>query len=122
MDAARWLPASDIIQSYAVHATALFRYSQRGMLGARWDDATECWLYDVFKVRELFLHRAAAMPAPPPGHLGALGEVRLGGQARGRRVDAREQRQSLQIQAIGDAPSQVPSGENGAGSATRKRA
>lgn len=113
MDAVRWLPASEIIQSYAVHATALFRYSQRGMLAARWDAATERWLYDVFRVRELFLHRSTTLPALPTGQLGTLGEVRLGGLPRARRPDAREQRRGLHTQAAGEGPSEVPTAEHG---------
>lgn len=122
MDAVRWVPASDIIQSYAVHATALFRYSQRGMLGARWDAVSASWLYDVFRVRELFLHRGTTLPELPVGHLGTLGEARLGGPARVRRPDAREQRQGLYTQALGYGSSpERPTAELGA-SAPRKHA
>lgn len=122
MDAVRWLPASDIAQSYAVHAAALFRYSQRGMLAARWDAATESWLYDVFRVRELFLHRATAVPAAPAGHLGTLGEARLGGLPRGRRADAREQRQGLHTRPFGEAAPGGPGSEHDEGSPVLGRA
>jgi hypothetical protein len=122
MDAVRWLPASDIAQSYAVQATALFRYSQRGMLAARWDAVSESWLYDVFRVRELFPHRATALPAAPAGHLGTLGEARLGGLSRGRRADAREQRQGLHTQPVGETTSGGAGSPHGAGSPALERA
>jgi len=93
---ARWLSADAITQSYAVHEAALFRYSQRGMLGARWDEATSSWLYDVKRVRELFLHRDAPM-APPADSLGTLGDTRLAGAGIARRPDARESRQALRV-------------------------
>lgn len=93
---ARWLPADAITQSYAVHEAALFRYSQRGMLGARWDEATSSWLYDVKRVRELFLHRDAPM-APPADSLGTLGDARLAGAGIARRPDVRESRQALRV-------------------------
>ena len=93
---ARWLPADAITQSYAVHEAALFRYSQRGMLGARWDEVTSSWLYDVKRVRELFLHRDAPM-APPADSLGTLGDTRLAGAGIARRPDARESRQALRV-------------------------
>jgi hypothetical protein len=93
----RWLPADAITQSYAVHAAALFRYSQRGMLGARWDELTKSWLFDVMRVRELFVHRDARV-APPAGQtLGTLGEARLAGTGITRRPDARELRQRLSV-------------------------
>jgi len=92
---ARWLPAPAITESYAVHAAALFRYSQRGMLGARWDDATQSWLYDVMRVRELFVHRDARLAPPAEQTLGTLGEARLAGAGITRRADARESRQAL---------------------------
>jgi hypothetical protein len=92
---ARWLPAAAITQSYAVHEGALFRYSQRGMLGARWDAPTQSWLYDVMRVRELFVHRDARVPLPPEQTLGTLGETRLASAGTTRRLDARESRQAL---------------------------
>ncbi len=92
---ARWLPAAVISESYAVHAAALFRYSQRGMLGARWDEATNSWLYDVMRVRELFVHRDARVAPPAERTLGTLGETRLAGAGLTRRADARESRQGL---------------------------
>jgi hypothetical protein len=92
---ARWLPADAITQSYAVHAAALFRYSQRGMLGARWDEPTKSWLYDVMRVRELFVHRDARVAPPSAPTLGTLGEARLAGAGTTRRVDARESRKAL---------------------------
>jgi hypothetical protein len=94
---ARWLPAAAITQSYAVHEAALFRYSQRGMLGARWDDATQSWLYDVMRVRELFVHREARMAPPSEQTLGTLGEARLAGAGITRRTDARQARQALDV-------------------------
>lgn len=99
---ARWLPAADIAQSYAVHAAALFRYSQRGMLAARWDEATQGWLYDVMRVRELFVHRDARM-APAEHSLGTLGETRLAGAGITRRPDVRESRQALCVRDAGDS-------------------
>jgi hypothetical protein len=92
---ARWLPAATITESYAVHAAALFRYSQRGMLGARWDEATNSWLFDVMRVRELFVHRDARVAPPAEQRLGILGETRLAGAGLTRRADARESRQAL---------------------------
>jgi hypothetical protein len=92
---ARWLPADAITESYAVHAAALFRYSQRGMLGARWDEPTKSWLYDVMRVRELFVHRDARVAPPAEPMLGILGETRLAGAGLTRRADARESRQAL---------------------------
>lgn len=92
---ARWLPADAITQSYAVHAAALFRYSQRGMLGARWDEPTKSWLFDVMRVRELFVHRDARVAPPAEPTLGTLGEARLAGAGITRRADARESRQGL---------------------------
>jgi len=89
---ARWLPADAITQSYAVHAAALFRYSQRGMLGARWDEPTQSWLYDVMRVRELFVHRDARVAPPAEQTLGTLGETRLAGGGITRRADVRESR------------------------------
>jgi hypothetical protein len=80
-----------------VHEGALFRYSQRGMLGARWDEVAKTWLYDVQRVRQLFVHRDARLPAPPDGDLGRLGETRLAGAASGRRPDARAARQASQV-------------------------
>lgn len=94
---ARWLPATTISQSYAVHEAALFRYSQRGMLGARWDAASAAWLYDMLRVRELFVHRDARVPLPPEGQLGTLGETRLAGAGLTRRSDARGSRQPLRV-------------------------
>lgn len=93
---ARWLPAAAITENYAVHEGALFRYSQRGMLGARWDEATSSWLYDVMRVRELFLHREAALP-PAADSFGTLGEARLAGAGITRRPDARTSRQPLRV-------------------------
>jgi hypothetical protein len=102
---ARWLPADAITQSYAVHAAALFRYSQRGMLGARWDEPTKSWLYDVMRVRELFVHRDARMAPPAEQTLGTLGEARLAGAGVTRRADAREARGALCVREAnaGDA-------------------
>jgi hypothetical protein len=92
---ARWLPADAITQSYAVHAAALFRYSQRGMLGARWDEPTKSWLFDVMRVRELFVHRESRVAPPAEQTLGTLGEARLAGAGITRRPNARESRQGL---------------------------
>lgn len=97
MPATRWLPASVIGQSFAVHEGALFRYSQRGMLGARWDEAARTWLYDVQRVRQLFVHRDARLPGPPEGDFGKLGEARLVGAVSARRPDARVPRQPQQV-------------------------
>jgi hypothetical protein len=94
---ARWLPAAAITESYAVHEAALFRYSQRGMLAARWDDAAKSWLYDVMRVRELFVHRDARVTQPTGPTLGTLGETRLAGAGIARRADAREGRQGLSV-------------------------
>jgi hypothetical protein len=110
---ARWLPAAAITQSYAVHEAALFRYSQRGMLGARWDEVTKAWLYDVMRVRELFVHRDARMPAAPEHALGTLGETRLAGAGLTRRPDARESRQALSVRDA-DAQDEPAASELGA--------
>jgi hypothetical protein len=99
---ARWLPADAITQSYAVHAAALFRYSQRGMLGARWDEPTKCWLFDVMRVRELFVHREARVAPPAEQTLGTLGEARLAGAGITRRPNARESRQGLCVRDASD--------------------
>lgn len=118
MDAARWLPATVISQNYAVREAALFRYSQRGMLGARWDAGRGDWLYDVFRVRELFVHRDTALPAAPASHLGILGEARLAGQGPVRRVDVRAQRQPLHTQLM--AGGQARWSEAGSGTSPAK--
>lgn len=94
---ARWLPAAAITESYAVHEAALFRYSQRGMLGARWDAAAKSWLYDVMRVRELFVHRDTRVMQPSGPTLGTLGETRLAGTGIARRADVRESRQGLSV-------------------------
>ena len=110
---ARWLPADAITHSYAVHAAALVRYSQRGMLGARWDEATKSWLYDVMRVRELFVHRDARVAPPAEQKLGTLGETRLAGAGITRRPDARESRQGLSVHEAG-APDDAAPGDRGA--------
>ncbi|HTV17768.1 MAG TPA: hypothetical protein VMG12_03830 [Polyangiaceae bacterium] len=113
---ARWLPAATITESYAVHEAALFRYSQRGMLGARWDDVTQSWLYDVMRVRELFVHRDTRV-APAGPTLGTLGETRLAGAGMARRADARESRQALSVRGAGPADYDA-AGYDAAGGAT----
>lgn len=107
---ARWLPAAAITESYAVHEAALFRYSQRGMLAARWDDATKAWLYDVMRVRDLFVHRDARV-APAGPTLGTLGETRLAGAGLARRPDARESRQGLSVRDAGGSLDDADEGE-----------
>jgi hypothetical protein len=102
MDAAHWMPASAIAQSFVVHEAALFRYSRRGMLGARWDEATASWLYDVARVRKLFLHRDAVVPELPNGQWGRLGEARLAGTPKTRRSDARSERQGMHTEEAGE--------------------
>lgn len=110
---ARWLPADAITHSYAVHAAALFRYSQRGMLGARWDEATKSWLFDVMRVRELFVHRDARVAPPAEQTLGTLGEARLAACGITRRPDARESRQALSVReaSAADAASEGDAGD-----------
>ena len=39
------MPAHIVAQRFGVCESALFRYSQRGMLAARWDDTSARWLY-----------------------------------------------------------------------------
>lgn len=114
MLAARWLPASTISQSYAVHEAALFRYSQRGMLAARWDGDRATWLYDITRVRELFLHREAALPVPPAHDLGRIGETHLAGGTSTRRPAARGSRKPLRA-AEPAGPSEPISSRRAAG-------
>lgn len=78
----RWLPASDIAATFAVHREALLRYSQRGVIGACWDEVQSTWLFDVERVAQLFAHRQQRASAPAFTSFGVLGEVRLGGSAR----------------------------------------
>lgn len=79
---ARWQPAAAIAEQFAVHEAALFRYSQRGMLAARWDETLAIWTYDVTRIAELFLHRDQAPPQVPSGSFGVLGKIQLGGGSR----------------------------------------
>jgi hypothetical protein len=87
MESARWLPAHIVAQRFGVCASALFRYSQRGMLAARWDEASASWLYDAFRVRTLFVMRASWETASAQS-FGVLGEARLAGAAPRRRPPA----------------------------------
>lgn len=109
---ARWLPASVISQSFAVHEAALFRYSQRGMLAARWDGRSATWLYDVLRVRDLFLHRDTPLPAVPQHDLGTLGEARLVAPLSRRRAAARE-RSPLEVRDGEPAAAQLGGGARG---------
>jgi hypothetical protein len=117
MDAAHWMPASAIAQSFAVHEAALFRYSRRGMLGARWDDATGSWLYDVARVRKLFLHRDAVVP---DAHWGKLGEACLAGTPKTRRVPSRSERHGVHTEAAGEELTGEPARAAGAGGSARR--
>lgn len=87
METARWLPAHIVAQRYDVCEAALFRYSQRGMLAARWDEASARWLYDAFRLRNLFVLRGASQPARSDS-FGVLGEARLAGAMPKRRAPA----------------------------------
>ena len=87
MESARWLPAHIVAQRFGVCEAALFRYSQRGMLGARWDEASASWLYDAFRARTLFVLRGSWEPAAAPS-FGVLGETRLAGASPRRRPPA----------------------------------
>ena len=89
MESARWLPAHIVAQHFGVCEAALFRYSQRGMLAARWDEASESWLYDAFRVRSLFVMRATWEPEAASS-FGTLGEARLAGALPRRRAPASE--------------------------------
>ena len=87
MESARWLPAHIVAQRFGVCESALFRYSQRGMLAARWDEASASWLYDVLRARTLFVMRGSWEPAAAPS-FGVLGEAHLAGAPPRRRPPA----------------------------------
>ena len=87
METARWLPAHIVAQRFGVCEAALFRYCQRGMLAARWDDASASWLYDAFRARSLFVMRESYEPAATSS-FGLLGEARLAGALPRRRAPA----------------------------------
>jgi hypothetical protein len=87
MESARWLPAHIVAQRFGVCEAALFRYSQRGMLAARWDETSASWLYDAFRARTLFVMRGTWEPAAAPS-FGVLGEARLAGASPRRRPPA----------------------------------
>ncbi|MGC4067280.1 MAG: hypothetical protein QM784_22085 [Polyangiaceae bacterium] len=75
-----WMPAHLVAEHYAVSEATLLRYGQRGMIGARWDEASESWSYDARRIRDLFLLRAEASKAASAGEsFGILGESRLAG-------------------------------------------
>jgi hypothetical protein len=77
MNLDRWIPAHVAAQRYAVSEAILFRYCQRGMIGARWDEPSRSWSYDVCRLRELFLVRGEAAKARSDESFGILGQTRL---------------------------------------------
>jgi hypothetical protein len=87
MESARWLPAHIVAQRFGVCEAALFRYSQRGMLAARWDEPSASWHYDAFRASSLFPMRESWDPAAATS-FGVLGEARLVGALPRRRPPA----------------------------------
>jgi hypothetical protein len=87
MESARWLPAHIVAQRFGVCEAALFRYSQRGMLAARWHEASASWHYDAFRASSLFVMRESWEPAASSS-FGVLGEARLAGALPRRRPAA----------------------------------
>jgi hypothetical protein len=88
MESARWLPAHIVARRYGVCEAALFRYSQRGMLAARWDEASASWHYDAFRASSLFPMRESWDPSASTTSFGVLGEARLAGALPRRRPPA----------------------------------
>jgi hypothetical protein len=56
------------------------------MLGARWDEKTCQWLFDLDRVRQLFVHKAEWVSNPVANSFGTLGQVSFPQQQVSRRA------------------------------------
>jgi len=97
-----WIPARSAAEMCAVSASVLFRYAQRGMIGARWDEPTNGWAYDARRMRALFLPKAEVPRWLACQNLGVLGESRLGTGAEQRRKPPVRREQETHVDSSAD--------------------